>query len=56
LNCFIFQDECDFEVGGHIKIPLAKRSSQTFNDFQLLDKGLVIFEERLCICVDRKGE
>ena len=31
-------------------------STYTFDDFGLLDQGHAILGERLCICVDRKGE
>ena len=56
LNCFNYQNTCGDEFGGCIKIPLGERSRYTFNDFWLLEQGHAILEERLCICVDKKGE
>jgi hypothetical protein len=41
---------------GYIKSVLGERSSYAFNDFWLLDQGDAILGERLCICVERKGE
>ena len=47
---------CGYEFGGYTKIPLGERSSYTSKDFWLLNQRQATWGERLCICVDKKGE
>jgi hypothetical protein len=48
LNCFYYQNECGYEFGGYVKVPLRARSSYTLNGFQLLDQEHAILGESIC--------
>ena len=51
LNCFDYQNECGYEFGGYVKVPLGERSSYTLNEFQLLDQGHAIWGRKaLYLC------
>jgi hypothetical protein len=40
----------------HPSHPLGEKSSHTLNEFQSLDQEHAILGERVCTCVDRKGD
>jgi hypothetical protein len=42
LNCFDYQNECGYEFGGFVKVPLREWPSYMFNEFYLLNQGNAI--------------